>query len=269
MNIEKTIYQNINDDHTAIANAVTSSLTVGDFTGIYTPFSTESNWTNNLYTGTVIAGILGDKMYGEFETGAWGSIENTQYGWKRYYNNSKINLAKTLSQSIANALALASNWASSGFYTSTTAGFGDVGQWHSNGIYKYECIFNDGTNHIWMRTEASLGTPIVIPDVTYIPYYSLAASLTHNSSFVVPALSTVLMLIIETTDTLGGLIKIGTTLSGTDILGSDTIPVTSGVKKNLGMLIFLQPNIIAQTIYFTSTNSAVFKGHFMIQKCIS
>ena len=252
------------------ADTVASSLTVGDFTGIYTPFAIESNWVNNLYTGAVIAGILGDKMYGEFENGTWGGVENTQYGWKRYYNNSKINVSTILGGNINNALVLSSNWSISGIYTSTTVGYGDVGQWHTDGIYKYECIFNDGTNHIWMRTEASLGVPIVIPDVTYIPYFATVTIL-NNSVYSIPAKHKLISIIAETLDTLGGNFSAGSSVGASNIINLFALSTVANTLKDL---VYIQldsmlSSTLTKNVYITISTATTVKLHIIFQKSLN
>ena len=201
---------NVSNAPTEILTQV-SNYTIGDFTSTYLPFATESNWQGKIYVGTVIAGTSGDIHFGTFQNGTTGFVVYTGSSWIRYFAFEFIDSGGTLGGLIRSALVTTANWSSSGDFTITNSGYGDVGMSFEEGDYYYLCVSNTASNvHKWIRLRKAIGAEVIISDVTYIPYYT-SQIVTNGSSFTIPAKHKIISIVSETQNTTGGNIQAGST----------------------------------------------------------
>jgi hypothetical protein len=215
--------------------------------------------------------LSGDRHFGTFENGCSGYVDYTQSGWVRTLVDPFIKTSTTLGALIRADLVTTTNWVSSGIFTETTSGYGDVGQCYQEGYYFYECIGNTASNvHSWARFETNQGSDVVIPDASYLPYYVPLLSMSTHSYYDIPANSIISQFSVEATDTNGGSYLLGTTDGGNDIAWGLTIPPSIGsVKGALISWCQINPSKSSQRIYLTCSNNAVLKIHLIIQKCLS
>ena len=254
-------------------DTVVSAWSMGDFTGIYAPFATAANWTNNIMTANAPTGNLnGDLHFGTFENGAYGYVEYTQGGWLRNYVNPYIQTSTSLGALIRAVLVTSANWTSSGIYTITTAGYGDVGQCYQEGIYYYLCIANTASNvHTWARFEVNLGTDVVISDVSFIPY-PVTAIVSNGSTYAIPAKSIIKNIAVLTNDTLGGNLSIGSTVGGSDIVNTIALSASAGVYKpsiNYTQLDTIFSSSTTTNINITLSTATSVTLYLLIQKVVA
>ena len=244
-------------------------FSMGDFTGIYAPFATESNWTNNLMTANAPNGNLnGDFHFGTFENGCSGYVVYSQSGWIRYFRagGNIILTTTTLGATQRASLVTTNNWQSSGLYTYTS---GDTGQIYYEGIYKYECIFNDGTNHVWFRSEYNVGSDVIISDASYFCVF-LNAIVSNSSVYSIPAKNKIVSIIAETLDTTGGNFQAGSSVGGSDIIAQFSLSSVANTLKNLTYIqldTMLSSNT-AKDINFTISTATNVKLHIVLQKTL-
>lgn len=209
---------------------VTTSITVGDFTGAFTGLAVESNWINNFCSA--VSGVLGNVNFGVGENGTAYYAHYSQSGWNRVYTNPFIDINTALGLSISNALQTSSNWISGGYYYNHTSG--DVNQQFRNGLWLYTCI--NGITHTWFRNEQANGT-VVATDITFLPFPQVEINKANTNTFVIPAGCEIVKIVVENEGATAGNISIGSALGLADYVPSTALPTVAGVKKQLQYLV--------------------------------
>ena len=243
----------------------TSQLTVGDFTAPYTAFATESNWVNNLMITNAPAGVAGSTCFGTFENGTKGLVKFTQGGWQRFYNDSQIKSSTTIGASIIAWLVTTATWATNGFASNTTAGFGDTGQEYIVGNTHYVCRSNDGTNHTWEKIEIFANSVVVNGAYVPVPYKQL--NVANASTFVVEGYFDLISVIAIAETTTACNISIGSAAGLADVVPVTALPVVVGKTKKLQYLDDVNfPTSANRTLYVTISSAATVTLFLIKQK---
>jgi len=236
-------------------DTVTTTISVGDFTGVYAGLAVESNWTNN-FTNAVTSSNSLDFHFGAGANGTLYYCYYGQSGWNRVYTDNRITLS-----SLIVILETSANWMNDTY----NAVSGDIGQMYVNSNYIYRCI--DGSLHTWYR-DLKVSNTVTSTDITFLSKPQIEIAKVTTDTFTVEAKFDITQITVEALTTTAGNISIGSAAGLSDIVPVTALPVVIGTTKRL---LYLEdadyPTRSNRTMYITLTGTLQSVNlHLVLQK---
>ena len=237
---------------------VTTTISVGDFTGDYSGLATETNWTDNFCSSATVAGSSGDFHFGVGDSGCSYYAYYGQSGWHRVYTDNRITDTTLIAE-------LISTWTADTY----NATIGDLGQIYIIGSYEYICI--DGILHTWYR-NLKVSATVTTTDISFLPAPQIEVRKVDNDTFTIAAKYDIISIIAENNDTTPGNISIGTADGLTDLVPSTALSVVATLDAGIELVYTPSANWTKDTLrtmYINIDSATAVTLHIVIQKKVN